>query len=518
MYDNDPPRRTIYQASIERASRRAIESFVGTIDETGEYLAPIYQGAASMGESIAADYHGRFLIELIQNANDVHPDDRSDGEIEVLFDQGGGRPGILYVANRGKPFSDKNVDALRNMGLSSKPPGEAIGNKGLGFRRVGHICDSPAIFSQAETSLSLDRFTGYSFRFAHADDLDGLIADERQRELARSDLPPFHIPIWLDDQPETVLAFARRGFATVIALPVRSQAAAEDVLGEIADLKAQKAPVLLFLSRLKRLKVRIIDNEGIEAEALCLERDELAFGDISVADLASAGRYAILRTRIPEAEMAEAVLDGVTKKQLHKHWQKWEGDGEVALAVRLDGVVDTPRLYTFLPMGVEAAAPLPGHLHGSFFPSSNRKNLDASVRLNAILLRAAATLAGRMSARLAGTASAFSDVLEPAERARAVVDLMCWRKVDSLQTVEDLPAEVAKVIAAETGSINLARAPVVPVLTVANGADAIGWDESDFPLFDPDFSPRAKLSIFHLRAGEGVRRRNRESPPGHRGS
>lgn len=48
MYDTDLSQSTTFQADIERAAQRAIESFVGTIDEAGEYLAPIYQGAASM--------------------------------------------------------------------------------------------------------------------------------------------------------------------------------------------------------------------------------------------------------------------------------------------------------------------------------------------------------------------------------------------------------------------------------------------------------------------------------------
>ena len=473
MYDTELS--STYSDYIERAAKRALESFIGTIDEKGEYLSPIYAGAASMGEAIAADYHGRFLIELIQNANDVHPDSQSDGEIEILFDRRGGGDGVLYVANRGAPFSAKNVDALRNMGLSSKPPGESIGNKGLGFRSVGHICDSPAIYSQADNRPGAAGFEGFCFRFAQAEDLQHLLGDERHRELAQRDLPLFHVPVWLTEQPETVRAFARLGFATVIALPVRSVAAAQDVMNEIAELQAQKAPVLLFLSRLERLTVRLVDENGVESRALSLERHERRLGELSVADLGAAGRYVIARSRIADATMTACVQDGVEKKQLHKHWLKWEGDGEVALAVRLDGAVATPRLYTFLPMGQEAVAPFSGYLHGSFFPSSNRKNLDASVHLNAVLLKAAAHLAADTVARLVDPNTDFALDLEPEERARMVVDFMCWRKVDSLQTAEDLPAEIGRRIAAGLGAANLGQASVIPVLTFADEVEGVGW-------------------------------------------
>jgi hypothetical protein len=143
-------RRTDCRAYVSTLAARKIKGFCGTIDENGAYYSEVYPGNASLSESITADYHGRFLIELIQNANDVHPNGRSDGEIEVAFDRASGEYGTLFVANRGASFSQKNVNALCDMGLSSKPPGESIGNKGLGFRSVHHITDSPLIYSQTE--------------------------------------------------------------------------------------------------------------------------------------------------------------------------------------------------------------------------------------------------------------------------------------------------------------------------------------------------------------------------------
>ena len=71
---------------IERIAENRLRAFTATIDpETGDYLDDPYAQNKSLSEHVAADYHGRCLIELIQNGNDAHPRDRSDGEIEVLL-------------------------------------------------------------------------------------------------------------------------------------------------------------------------------------------------------------------------------------------------------------------------------------------------------------------------------------------------------------------------------------------------------------------------------------------------
>jgi hypothetical protein len=289
-----------YRSYIETLAIRKIKGFCGTIDENGAYYSEVYPGNASLTDSITADYHGRFLIELIQNANDVHPETRSDGEIEVMFDHGNGTHGTLYIANRGAAFSRRNVNALCDMGLSSKPPGEAIGNKGLGFRSVHHISDTPLIYSQTTAPIDPDRFEGFCFGFADDSDLDALIADPHNRALAKQDLPLFHVPKWIDDQPEAIKAFARRGFATVISLPLRDASAAEAVKSEIAAIRNQTVPMLLFLTRLRRLAVRVNTDPH---EDFSLRRSELPVAAVNVAfslvDLADSGHFLVARGRVP---------------------------------------------------------------------------------------------------------------------------------------------------------------------------------------------------------------------------
>lgn len=465
---------------IEWLARRKIAGFTGTIDENGQYLSEIYAGSASMSDSITADYHGRFLIELIQNANDVHPDDRLDGEIEVVFDQRDGDAGTLYVANRGAPFSERNVRALCDMGLSSKPPGESIGNKGLGFRSVNHITDAPRVFSQMPGLAKSDLFQGYCFRFADEADLETLISDTRARVLAQRDLPLFHVPVWIDEQPERIRAFAQRGFSTVVALPLRSAAAATDVLAEIASVRTQSVPLLLFLKRLCRLSISVVDTDGAQDDAPALIREERSVETgsvpLSVVELGAAGSFLIARRTIAESAMKTAIRDGTGKKQLHKHWKSWEGEGEIALAVRLDAALPSGRLYTYLPMGEQAISPFAGHLHGSFFPTSNRKGVDATIALNALLLAEAADLAAETILLLSQLAPpAGIGGMSASARATAAIDLLVWNSVDSLDASVNLPTRVASRVAARSNAKSLSDVALVPCLSMGGADSSIGW-------------------------------------------
>ena len=95
------------RAHVERIANRKITGFLGTIDDDGEYYDSVHKQNQSLSQHIIADYHGRFLIELIQNSHDAHNKNRRDGEIVILLASDEGESGSLYVANRGQPFGPK---------------------------------------------------------------------------------------------------------------------------------------------------------------------------------------------------------------------------------------------------------------------------------------------------------------------------------------------------------------------------------------------------------------------------
>lgn len=220
---------------IDRLAYGKLQAFAGTINvDAGAYLDDVYAQNKSVAEHTAADYHGRFLIELVQNANDVHERGRHDGQIEVVLVEDEGDFGTVYVANFGKPFAHDSVVALSRIGMSTKPPGESIGNKGLGFRSVSHVCDAPEIYSQAPDAIGASAFGGFCFTFARSEDLSSWIDNPTVLAFAQSDLPMFFLPIALSTQPATISYYAARGFSSVIRLPLRDAESLRTARDEVA--------------------------------------------------------------------------------------------------------------------------------------------------------------------------------------------------------------------------------------------------------------------------------------------
>ncbi|MGH3301960.1 MAG: sacsin N-terminal ATP-binding-like domain-containing protein [Streptosporangiaceae bacterium] len=120
---------------------------------------------------VATDYDGRTLIELLQNGHDAHPAGRSDGRLEFALRKDEGASGVLYVANGGNPVSHGDFAAMCRVAMSNKRPDEGIGNKGVGFKSVLQLADSPEVYSAAEPGAT--GFKGYCFRFARPADFDG---------------------------------------------------------------------------------------------------------------------------------------------------------------------------------------------------------------------------------------------------------------------------------------------------------------------------------------------------------
>ena len=292
--------------------------------------------------------------------------------------------GTVYVANRGLPFWEEQVDALSRIGKSSKPPGEAIGNKGLGFRSVSHVCDAPEIYSQRTPGLTSPAFDGFCFTLEHGRALNGYFDDPRVGQLAESDLPMFSVPRWLTEQPRRVRGFAERGFASVVRLVLRDVDARADALGQFRLLMNQSVPTLLFMERLCRLTALVEGAESPSPDGIVLTRSETPLSDsplkVSIIDLGRQGTFLLTKAPVAEQAMTGAIDAGVATKQLHGSWKEWSGDGEVALAVRTDNGPVAPRLYTFLPMSEGGGRAVPRVPSWLLFPYVQPKGHQRSRR------------------------------------------------------------------------------------------------------------------------------------------
>lgn len=99
------------QMQVEALTAAKIRTFLFEVAEG----VSNYRSLHSLTEQIEHQYHGRFLIELIQNAHDaLHEEPTADqpARIAIVLDLQDSPFGTLLVANDGQPFTRSNFERL----------------------------------------------------------------------------------------------------------------------------------------------------------------------------------------------------------------------------------------------------------------------------------------------------------------------------------------------------------------------------------------------------------------------
>lgn len=102
-----------------------------------------HEEVASLAGHIGADYAGRFLIELLQNANDQALLGGAKHSTIVIVRT----PDAVVVTNEGASFDEPGLLAITSLGVSPKNADVTIGNKGVGFKAVFQVTEAPEVFS-----------------------------------------------------------------------------------------------------------------------------------------------------------------------------------------------------------------------------------------------------------------------------------------------------------------------------------------------------------------------------------
>jgi len=440
--------------------------------ETDSYVG-VYLHARSVGQEttretkaliesvVATDYDGRALIELIQNAHDAH--DRSDpnGRLLVRLDVRRGEHGTLTVANGGRPFNIDNFHAIYRVALSSKPPQEGIGNKGVGFKSILQITHSPAILSVADAGSA--EFDGFCFRFANDIDFDTIAhrTDPHDaglpNELRRS-VSALKLPVPIEDNPSALAALPSAGYVTAIDAPLRSESALALTEKMLRELLSDNIPIHLFLDRLRTIRIELItDDDQIEnhelTRSVSARENHSEFSTERVL-LNGSDEYLLLKRAVPVEVIKRAIATSLADGRIGESYEDWDGDGEVTIAVRTDGQRFIGRYYTFLPMNI--SAPLAGHVNGPFFAHLNRESMERSVPLNSCLIDAVADLAVAAASKEAGTVDLS---------AGSIVDLLSWTDPSELKQLAE---------AFSRRGCDIASSKVIPV---GSGTDRAALDE-----------------------------------------
>lgn len=414
-----PARDLIESRVAERARRNTAEQ----VQETCSF--------ARAERLLGREYHGRFLIELLQNAADAWRDRGAVGlrsKVRIELTDG---PALL-VANQGTPFPAAAViESLGHIGRSTKAHGEAIGHKGIGFKSVLEISLVPELYSglagDASLAVRFDPREALTLIGSSSPQWDAHLDQVDDIEDAVGAVPVLRYPMWVDTLPADVQVLVDDGFDTVVRLPFDDTlrpdphmdvetwvGVVRNALNDITD------HMILLLGTFDQ--VEIVDRLACREWLIKpLWGHEQALADGASRELvsverngASTSRWRLYRRTIPDAHgLAGEVAVGLRS-----------GTDDSGLLAAVDGTPSSP-FHLFFPTHI--ASGLPFLLHGYFEVNAARTGFyDGSAARNDAIL---AVLADLVATAVADTAdddptalTALADLLGdggPPEDARA---------------------------------------------------------------------------------------------------
>lgn len=195
-------------------------------------------------------YHGREILELLQNADDAYQKSIDEGnvpdcELEVLIEF---KNNVLIVSNTGTFFDRDGIKAIVQ-GNNSPKSSKYIGNKGTGFRSVLNWADEIRIYSGEFNVRFSKEFSNEKFQE---------IKSERQikRQLLRN--PDLYIPMLA--VPQNIAPQQNHDMTSIEVLVNEDKI--KDDFGVIKQINNIDLRILLFLPNMKRIKIET-ENEQI---------------------------------------------------------------------------------------------------------------------------------------------------------------------------------------------------------------------------------------------------------------
>lgn len=325
---------------------------------------------------ITRGYHGREILELLQNAGDAARNSGERGRVRITVTKHG-----VVMGNTGLPFDKGGVESLLTANLSPKRQREAvvIGDKGLGFRSILNWTESPLVSSG---ELGLAFLPAYAEEIllgleSESEDLAKRVADERAFAGALI-VPRLAFPQWISNwakhpwPSETeLLAVARacdvlrsEGFATAIGMPFTEQQAYEEAVRQVDEL----SPEFLLL----------VDSIG------CLEI-EIEGRDPKVWTCEPSGLHRTIKEgERPLSKWTVSTFEGEVPGDLLDYAEKTKNHFKLTLAVPDAGQSSPGRLFCFFP--TNADLPLPLLAHATVELDETRKHVN-DTRANRHILK-----------------------------------------------------------------------------------------------------------------------------------
>ncbi|KAB7672557.1 sacsin N-terminal ATP-binding-like domain-containing protein [Bacillus sp. B1-b2] len=412
-----------------------------TINEIRTFLSELlngtrnYESMYNLTEQMTHDYSNRFIIELLQNAYDAISSDTSSqiGKIKIILNENENGPSTLYFANTGVPFSQSNFESLSSLALSNKDPKEAIGNKGIGFKSVLQVSNSPKIYSGEWQDKG---FSGYCFEFnpEKVKNLTQIIVDlyegmeipsfynlyqinlplvewdsstlkafktklmnqsETPEEFIKytvNRLSPYQLPFPIDEQQDELLyQLGEEGYVSVVKLKLNEPDALINTKNALSELNPDSIIFLDHLSELTIVHRGDYSDEDLSRHLIQTTSrtnyNNLQINNKEIHDLLTNNQYKYItfsRSIGGENDKSKELQILKASNQLHGKWES-VGEAKIDIAVPLTNNQQKGKMYIFLPTKQQSG--LAFHINAPFFGQMNRKDIDFSLPLNELYIK-----------------------------------------------------------------------------------------------------------------------------------
>ena len=222
-------------------------------------------------------------------------------------------PGGTSIRGGIQPPASRSVldrDAYRTTPFSER-------TKAHGASITIAFTDDVRIYSRNGDSPS-DGFDGYCFRFAEVSEIEYILrstgVDAATSGAVAQTVPRYLVPRPLEDHPDEIAGYARRGYATVIAAPLRTPEAVALASRQVDALADLDVPLLLFLDRIAEIRIDV-ERPNQKPYRRRLSRRQTAVGDVPLlpgtrmyeVDVGEGRRFLVVRREVDKQRVLDAV-------------------------------------------------------------------------------------------------------------------------------------------------------------------------------------------------------------------
>ena len=317
-------------------------------------------------------YHGREILELLQNADDAYQKSKNLGEIQTskLDVKITYKNNVLTIANTGTYFDKDGIKAIVQGNNSSKK-GKYIGSKGTGFRSILNWSKEIKIYSG---NFKLRFSNDVSKHFFDTIKNEPQIKKQLDRE-KNLYVPILSYPEYIDDDKEYL--------DTTIEIIVDEQKIKDDFNVD-KQLNNIDSKILLFLPNTNSINIET-DANCIKFERERVDADNIINQNQDFIDSMSL---------ITISKKVDNVIQQKEDYELFERTikNKFEEDGEkkevnLAIAIPIDTInYDNLHLYTFFPL-LETSSPFNCVMHATYELSDQRNTISTGNGINKEIIK-----------------------------------------------------------------------------------------------------------------------------------